>query len=146
MNDKGLFKITTFGFEPHDKRARDMHAELIRKQYGKPVFLSVRTARNPEFSAMAHVVFSKLADGLGVPMEAVKNYLKEQTGRYDLVKLPDGTIIKLRHSVAFSAMSQEQFSAFWQDCLPVIYDKLLGGQPSETYREIVDILAGKRAA
>lgn len=148
MNDKGLFTITETGFVPFtahgDTRAHDLHQTLIRKQYGKPVFLTVRTARNPEFSALAHVVFSKLAAGLGVPMDAVKNYLKEQTGRFDLVKMPDGSVVKQRHSVAFSAMSEEDFRAFWTDCLPVILEKLLGGVKSAEYQEICDILEGKR--
>lgn len=145
MNDKGLFTITEHGFVPLDQRAADLHAALVKKQYKKPVFLTVRTARNPEFSAMAHVVFSKLAAGLGVPMEAVKNYLKEETGRFDLVKMPDGKVIKQRHSVAFSAMTEEEFRAFWSDCLPVILEKLLGGVKSSDYDEICAVLEGKRS-
>lgn len=144
MVDKGLFTITPTGFVPQDERARDLHAELIRKQYPKPVFMTVRTARNPEFSALAHVVFSKLADGLGVPMDAIKNYLKEQTGRFDLVKMPDGSFIKMRKSVRFSAMSEEQFRAFWDECLPIIFERLLGRVKSKEYQEIVDVLDGKR--
>lgn len=145
MNEKGLFSITPHGFVPLDERAADLHKHLLRKQYDKPVFMTVRTARNPEFSAMAHVVFTKLADGLGVPMEVVKNYLKEQTGRFDLVRMPDGTVIKQRHSVAFSAMTEEEFRAFWTDCLPVILEKLLGNVRSSEYQEICDILDGKRS-
>jgi hypothetical protein len=144
MNNKGLFNVSPDGFVPRDERARDMHRILFKRNDGKPVFFTVRTARNPEFSAMAHVVFSKLADGLGVPMDAVKAYLKEQTGRFDLVKMPDGSTTRLRHSIAFSAMSEEDFRAFWTDALPVIYEKLLGGVPSETYQQIVDVLTGKR--
>lgn len=143
MNSKGLFTVSPDGFVPRDERAREMHRILLMRN-GKPVFFTVRTARNPEFSAMAHVVFSLLADGLGVPMDAVKAYLKEQTGRFDLVKMPDGSVTKLRHSIAFSAMGEEDFRAFWTDALPVIYEKLLGGMPSETYQRIVDVLAGKR--
>lgn len=144
MNDKGLFRATPAGFVPFEKRAADMLDSLLKRNDGKPIFLTVRTARNPEFSAMAHVVFSLLADGLGVPMDAIKNYLKEQTGRFDLIKMPDGSVIKLRRSVAFSAMKEEDFRAFWTDCLPIIYEKLLGGVKSETYDQIVDVLGGNR--
>jgi hypothetical protein len=142
-NSKGLFKATPEGFAPFDRRARDLHTKLFNRHDGKPVFFTVRTARNPEFSALAHLVFTKLADGLGVPMDAVKNYLKEQTGRFDLVKMPDGSVIKQRHSVSFSAMSEEDFRAFWNDALPIILEKLLGGVRSKEYREICDILEGK---
>jgi hypothetical protein len=149
MIDKGLFTITPHGFEPHDERAHTLHQRLlaqdVTRHEGKPVFMSVRTARNPEFSALAHVVFSKLADGLGVPMDAIKNYLKEQTGRFDLVKMPDGSFIKLRKSVRFSAMSEEQFRAFWDEALPIIFERLLGKVKSVEYRDIVDILDGKRS-
>jgi hypothetical protein len=144
VNDKGLFRPTPAGFVPFEKRAADLLDTLLKRNDGKPVFMTVRTARNPEFSALAHVVFSMLADGLGVPMEAIKNYLKEQSGRFDLTKMPDGTVIKTRHSVAFSAMGEEQFRAFWADALPVIYEKLLGGVPSDTYREILEVLGGNR--
>jgi hypothetical protein len=58
--------------------------------------------------------------------------------------MPDGSVTKLRLSIAFSAMGEEDFRAFWTDALPVIYEKLLGGMPSETYQQIVDVLAGKR--
>lgn len=143
MIDKGLFTITPEGFVPQDQRAVDLHASLMRKDYHKPVFLSVRTARNPEFSALAHVVFTKLADGLGVPMDAIKNYLKEQTGRFDLVKMPDGSYVRLRRSVRFSAMSEEQFRAFWNESLPIIFEKLLGRVKSKEYQEIVELLDGK---
>lgn len=144
MNDKGLFRPTPAGFVPFEKRAADLLDTLLKRNDGKPVFMTVRTARNPEFSALAHVVFSLLADGLGVPMDAIKNYLKEQSGRFHLTKMPDGSVIKTRHSVAFSAMSEEQFRVFWEDCLPIIYEKLLGGVPSETYQQIVDVLTGRR--
>lgn len=140
--NKGLFKATPDGFVPWDERGRQLLRKMAHKD--KPIFMTVRSARNPEFSAMAHVVFSLLADGLGVPMDAIKSYLKEQTGRFDVVKMPDGSVTRLRHSIAFSAMGEEDFRAFWTDALPVIYEKLLGGVPSETYQQIVDVLAGKR--
>jgi hypothetical protein len=41
-------------------------------------------------------------------------------------------------------MKEEDFRAFWTDCLPIIYEKLLGGVKSKTYEQIVDVLAGKR--
>jgi hypothetical protein len=56
--------------------------------------------------------------------------------------MPDGTTIKVRHSVAFSAMSEEQFREFWKNSLPIIYEKLLGGVPSDEYDEIVHIIQG----
>lgn len=143
MNDKGLFKTTPVGFVPFDRRARELHATLLKRADDKPVFFTVRTARNPEFSAMAHVVFSKLAEGLGTNIDVIKAYLKDATGRYDVIQLRNGSTVKLRKSVAFSAMTQEQFSAFWNDCLPIIYERLLGGVPSQEYREICDILEGK---
>ena len=144
MNDKGLFKATMEGFAPFDRRGRDLHAKLLARTDHKPVFFTVRTARNPEFSSMAHVVFSKLADGCGVSIDAIKAFLKEETGRYDMVKMPTGKVLTLRRSVAFSAMTNEQFSAFWQDALPIIYEKLLGGVPSKEYDEIAAIIQGKR--
>lgn len=144
MTDRGLFTVTDEGFEPHDDRALELHRRLrSTARASRPVFLTVRSPRNPEFNALAHVVFHKLADGLGVPMEAVKAFLKEQTGRFDVVKMPDGSFVKLRKSVSFESMSEEQFRAFWNDCLPVILERLLGGVKSSTYQEIVDILAGK---
>ena len=142
MNSKGLFRVTSEGFVPFDRRSRDLHSKLARRDDGKPVFLTVRTARNPEFSALAHVVFGKLAKGLGVPIEVIKAYIKEQIGLYDLVRLPNGTVIKMRHSVAFSAMGEEQFREFWKYAQPVIFEKLLGGVRSKEYDEIVAIIEG----
>lgn len=144
MKRPGLFTVTPDGFVPYDKAARDIHLTMVSRKQQKPVFMQVRTARNPEFSALAHMVFSKLADGLGVPMEAIKAYLKEQTGRFDLVKMPGGNVVKMRHSTSFDAMSEEEFREFWNDCLPVIFEKLLGKVNSKEYREIVDLIEGRR--
>lgn len=141
MNRKGLFNATAAGFVPADRRGRDLLSSL--QTHGKPVFLTVRTARNPEFSALAHLVFAKVAAGIGVPMPVLKAYLKDRTGRYDLALMPDGNRVKVRHSVAFEAMSEEQFREFWNDVGPIITEELLGGVASKERDEIVDIMNGK---
>lgn len=143
MKGKGLFVAHPGGFTPYDENARKVLNKLLLKHADRPVFMSVRTARNPEFSAMAHVVFGKLADGLGVPMDAVKQFLKEATGRFDVVRMPNGTLQKLHHSVSFESMTEEQFRAFWNDALPIILERLLGGVRSDVYDDIVNIISGK---
>lgn len=139
----GLFTLTEQGFRPHDDRGRELHSRLLAgANPSKPVFMTVRTARNPEFSAMAHSVFTKIADGIGVPMEAVKMYLKERCGLYDTVLMPAGDTVKVYKSMSFSAMSEEQFRTFWEGALPIITGELLGGVSSKEADEIVRIIGG----
>src|SRR5215831_7803142 len=132
---EGIFNVTETALVPLDARAKELCRTFNYRKDNRPVMVTIRTPRNPRFSSMAHVVFSKLANGLGVPMEAIKAFLKEQTGRFDLVKMPDGTVIKLRHSTKFESMDENEFRAFWDDALPVVYE-MLGKMPSKEYQEI----------
>ncbi len=149
MADKGLFFSDALGLRPMDGRAREIVAREHRGD--KPLFVTVRTPRNPEFNALAHVVFRMIAEAIGVPLEAVKMWLKEKTGRYDIVtvKPRKGTQarkarpkdVKLYHSLAFESMSEEAFRAFWVDSEPFIA-QLIGGFDSDEGRKILAIMNG----
>lgn len=142
MSGRGLFRATLDGMVPVDRQGRELWAQLLRREpRDRPVYMNVRTPRNPEFSALAHLVFTKIAEGLGQPMDAVKMYLKERTGRFDVVQV-NGKTMHRYHSVSFASMTEEQFRDFWRDCEPIIVGELLGGLKSRERDEIVAIMNG----
>jgi hypothetical protein len=109
----------------------------------KKVLAWVHTARYPEHHRLAFAVMGKIADAIGATTECVLLWLKYETGRFDFVRLPDGTTEKSPHSIAFESMSQEDFQKFWNDALVPIRETVLPKVDDRTYNEIRDMIAGK---
>ena len=139
MESKALFLVTNGALLPADDRGRDMLKDL---KMGDKVLVKVHRARNPEHNALAHVVFDRIAKAIGQPMDVVKLWLKWETGRVDLVKMPNGQHIPNPRSLKFESMSQDEFQSFWNDAWPIIGEKILPNIPEKDFQEIRDIFAG----
>ncbi len=57
--------------------------------------------------------------------------LKIRLGRYDLMKMPNGKIVPVPHSISFAAMTQDQFQTFMDEAVNLICSEVLPGTASE---------------
>lgn len=138
MRARGVFRRYPDGLYPDDERA---FAMLKQISLGDRVLVSVHKPRNAEFSAMAHKVFDSLARETGHTAEAIKLWLKWETGRIDLIKMPIELVPGTRYlpvprSFSPESMSEAEFKAFWDDAWPIISAKLLPKVPPEAVAEI----------
>ena len=82
MKAKGIFDaVGGDALHPQDRRAH----EIINEMGDKKALVWVHTARYPEHHRFAFAVMQKIADAIGVPVEAVLLSLKYETGRFDYV-------------------------------------------------------------
>lgn len=137
MIAKGLFSAGKNVLLPADGRA---HEIMGRLKPGDRMLLTVHRARNPEHNALAHVVFEKIGEAIGSPMEVVKLWLKWETGRVDLIRLPNGKHMPNPRSFSFESMSQDEFQAFWDEAWPIISEKVLPRLPRELFEELRSIV------
>lgn len=142
MEAKAIFTVAKGALLPADDRAGSL---ISGSKIGDKVLVKVHRARNPEHNALAHVVFDRIAKAIGQPMDVVKLWLKWETGRVDLVKMPNGTFIANPRSLSFESMSQEEFQSFWNDAWPVIGEKIMPGLPEKEFAEIRAIVAREAA-
>lgn len=140
MQGKALFTVGKGALLPADERGSSLMNEL---KVGDKVLVNVHRARNPEHNALAHVVFERIGLAIGQPMDVVKLWLKWETGRVDLVKMPNGKFIPNPRSMSFESMSQDEFQKFWDEAWPVIGEKIMPNIPEKDFREIRDIVTGK---
>lgn len=139
MQAKGLFSVAKNALVPMDGRGREMFGPA-GLHIGDRVIVKIHRARNPEFNALAHAVFERIGNAIGQPMEVVKLWIKWETGRVDLVRLPTGKHIPNPRSVAFESMDENEFRDFWNDAWPIIAEKILPGIPEHDFQEIRNIV------
>jgi Protein of unknown function (DUF1367) len=143
MISKGVFKvIDTEILLPYDDRARTIMQQLHDNDR---VLVTVHRARNAEHNALAHAVFDRIADAVGLPQETIKLWLKWETGYVDIVQLPNGKHIASPRSFRFESMGQDEFQKFWDEAWVVIGEKILPQLPHEIFEEIRAIV-GRKAA
>lgn len=143
MEAKGIFTAGSQALIAHDARARDI---MLRLQPGDRVLVKVHKARNPEHHRLAFAVLSRISEASGVPAEAILYYLKEQTGKVDIVRLPNGRHVPCPKSIRFESMPQDEFQAFWNEAWLIISERLLPGIPEKDFNEIRAIVAGNSSS
>lgn len=140
MKAKGIFDaVGGDALHPQDRRAH----EIINEMGDKKALVWVHTARYPEHHRFAFAVMQKIADAIGVPVEAVLLSLKYETGRFDYVELVDGSIKENPHSIKFESMDQAEFQKFWDDVLVVLREKWMPKMADDVFVEIQEMIAGK---
>jgi hypothetical protein len=144
MREKGVFKkVTVMGGEMFfavDGRAQEILANLSD---GDKVFMWVHKARYPEHSRLSWSVVQRIGDAIGQPKELMMQWLKRETGRFDWVRMPDGTTEKAYHSIAFESMDQTEFQAFWNDVLVILTEQVLPKLPDDVFEDIRKMIEGK---
>ena len=142
MQETGIFTLAKNALLPGDDNARDILAKL---KIGDRVLVKVHRARNPDHHRLAFAVLQKIAGAKGETVETILTWLKVATGRVDFVLLPSGKTVACPRSISFSAMSQDEFSRFWKEALPLITEHILPGLPEPEYEELRAMIAGDAA-
>lgn len=115
---------------PADTRA----AEEIRKiPHRHTVAVRVLHPRSHEQMALYWHVLEKTVEATGKfrSPQALHLALKIATGRVETVRLIDGRHVLVPDSVAFDAMSQDDFQSYFDDARRIIEDELIGGEIEE---------------
>jgi hypothetical protein len=141
MKAKGIFDaVGGDALHPIDQRAH----QIINEMGDRKALVWVHTARYPEHHKFAFAVMQKIADAIGVPVEAVLLSLKYETGRFDYIQLVDGSIKEDPHSISFESMDQADFQKFWDDVLVVLTEKWMPRMADDVFAEIRDMIRGER--
>lgn len=141
MLDKGIFTVAKNALLPGSERAYNIMAAL---KISDRVLCSVHRARNVEHNELAHAVFDRVAKATGLSLDVIKLWLKWETGRVDLVKLPNDKYMPNPRSLAFESMSQDEFQRFWDEAWVVLSEKMLPKIPEAEF-EIIKAIVGGRA-
>lgn len=138
MESTALFTVAKGALLPKDDRAEDMLKNKLN--VGDKVLVKVHRARNPEHNGLAHKVFDVIAKATGYSPEVIKFWLKNETGRVDLVKLPTGKYMQAPRSMRFESMSQDEFQAFWDEAWVIIGEQVMPHIPEKDFEEIRSIV------
>lgn len=128
---------------------------LDKMPEGVRLRLTVDTDRNGKFSSLFHVMLGLLVDAINrgpasTSIDALKQWVKLKTGRFDLVKLPrpapDGTTHAIDyHSTAFHKMGESEFHQFCTGACDLIRAELApwvaGSEEWAEARKIIDSIA-----
>jgi hypothetical protein len=68
--------------------------------------------------------------------------LKVRLGRYDLLKMPNGKIVPVPHSISFLAMDQDDFQRFMDESVRLICEEVIPGTNSDDLIREVQLMLG----
>lgn len=138
------------------------HAEKMREQFkpGDRLRIVVERDRNGHFNALYHVMVSLCVDAINsgpasTDIDSLKRWVKLQTGRYDVVRLPKpgpgGETVAIEyHSTSFASMGEDEFHRFAVDTCHLIRDRLApwieGSAEWPEIMELVNSIAREDAA
>lgn len=72
----------------------------------------------------------------------LRHALLIRLGHYDEVKLKDGRVVQIPHSMAFHKMERDEFDKFAADCVKFLTTEVIPGLPeSDLRREVEEMLA-----
>lgn len=75
-------------------------------------------------------------------VEHLRHALLVRLGYCDEVRLKDGRIVHVPHSMAFAKMPREEFEKFAADCVKFLCEEVIPGLPeSDLRREVEEMLA-----
>lgn len=112
-------------------RWREKAREAFRP--GERLQVNVDKDRNGRFNGLAHLLFGLVVKAVNAGpantnIDALKRWVKLQTGRYDLVRLPtpkDGQTHAIDyHSTSYAKMGEGEFHAFMVDACELIRDRM----------------------
>lgn len=109
---------------------------------GKRLRLKVDKDRNGKFNSFYHVMLDLCVKAANrgpveTSIDLLKKWVKENTGRYRIVKLPSGREVIDYDSTDFASMGEGEFHQFAQDTAILIRDKFAPYiSDSDEWREI----------
>lgn len=111
-------------------------AVIARLPLGKPIQVKAKQPRNARHSALYWVLCHRIADAVGSEAENVSDILKISSGHCAIVKSKKYGEVRLPRSISFAAMSQTDFSRFFETCIQTIQTEWAIDQ-----KDIQDIVA-----
>ena len=117
------FRSTGAALEPVDSSSR---AALAAMEPGEYVNVQLRRPRNGAAHRRFMAILTKVAQATEYETaERLLMVLKIALGRFDWVKMPDGSLVRAPHSISFTAMDQDEFARFAQDAELMIASEIL---------------------
>lgn len=144
LQNAGGYQIK--GFIPMD----DDGLEIVQAatKSGKPVMISVHTARNTKHHRLLFAVFQKLVEGGVIDWDVDRfiDWAKSAAGLVETWWDHKGRVQYRPKSISFESMSQDQFTRFFDRVIYQIFRRLLGDGRSEGWKafrdEIVEMIDG----
>lgn len=136
-----LARRTFSGFVACDEQAAE---EFRRVPVGKPVYVEIKAARNPQQHRLLFALLNVAAEAGEFPsVEAALITLKIATGLVDRVEMDkNGTVQLIPKSISFANMRQTEFAAWFESAINVVVTRWLPTMTSDELRkEIEDMIA-----
>ena len=113
---------------PSDDLSADAIAHI---PLGQDVAVSIKRGRSLSQHRLFWAILSHVAEATQwETAERLLVALKVRLGRYDLMKLPNGKVVPVPHSISFAAMPQDDFQRFFDDALRLICEEVIPGTDS----------------
>lgn len=117
-----------YALMPSDARAAEAVAKL---PLGEDVAVSVKRGRSLHQHRLFWAILQRVAEASKWETpERLLVALKVRLGRYDLMQLPNGKVVPVPDSIAFSAMTQDSFQRFMDESIGLICSEVLPGTDS----------------
>lgn len=124
---------TETGLEANNPEAK---AALARVKVGEAVMVNVRRSRSGQQHRLFWAMLTRVAEATHFETpERLLAALKLALSRYDLMKMPNGRVVPVLHSISFDAMSQDEFQRFMDDAVNIICRDVLPGTSAEELLE-----------
>jgi hypothetical protein len=126
----------------------DAGEELLNSlPIGTPVKIKITRSRNlnhhRRLFALLQIVFEN--QSIYPTVEALLTVIKVTLGHCDVVKMPDGQMIPVAHSISFTSMDQDQFSRFYNQVVDLVLTHFLAGiERTELEKEIFQLIGVTR--
>lgn len=129
-----LARRTFSGFVACDEQAQE---EFRRVPVGKPVYIEIKTARNPRQHRLLFALLNIMTEAGEFPStEAALVALKIATGHVESVQIDrNGTMCLTPKSISYAQMPQSEFAAWFDSAVKVMTERWLPGVTSETLRK-----------
>jgi len=123
-----LLRRTLSGFEP----ANDLSAELVRKvKLGEVVKCELKRPRSLPWHARYWALVSLVSDNSSRTPDEVHALFKLKAGLVKRLEGRNGTVWAIPDSIAFHAMSREEWAVYWDKVVAIVCNDLLPGVTEE---------------
>ncbi len=136
-----LARRTFSGLVPCDEQAAE---EFRRVPVGKPVYVEIKAARNPQQHRLLFALLNVAAEAGEFPStEAALITLKTATGLVERIEMDkQGTVQLIPKSISFANMRQTEFAAWFESAIQVVVTRWLPSMTSEELKaEIESMIA-----
>lgn len=102
---------------PDGNEARDAFDQIPSDKY---LQVDIRLPRNSKHSRLYWKLCARIGSGIGKSAEWVSDALKIETGNFSVYRYGGKEHLVLG-SISFEKFDQQQFDAYWKECLEVIF-------------------------